>query len=305
MQWIALVSVVLYAIFFIARKYGVLENSVGVDEHKEKVREREKSNKQRKKERSKLAFYGSVSTLFGGLLLSASNKADHKFIISRLDLRSKILDRLYTPEELRGKYCLFAIVGVACIPLSVFIKPLLIITVATFIIFSFYKRRYLIKIQDEDDIIDVYFIDLFLLLYSRLRMGSKGRLATVVKSYIDTLKSMDDCTMQIAMLKLSQFLINNLTMYPDHVAVPILIERYKSAVVVNFCNVATQALQGIDNSDTLLTFKLDLMKRKSNLMKENAEKLRVKGNRAIYLIWVILFVFILVGWYSKLPTGFF
>ena len=60
-------------------------------------------------------------------------------------------------------------------------------TVASVIVFFSYPKVYIQKIHDEDEIIDVYFLDLYLLMYSRLRMGSKARLQSVVESYIDTL----------------------------------------------------------------------------------------------------------------------
>jgi hypothetical protein len=48
--------------------------------------------------------------------------------------------------------------------------------------------------------------------------------------------------------------------------VPKLREKYHSPVIVNFCNVATQSLQGIDNLDSLLTLKMELTRRKAQLM---------------------------------------
>ena len=80
---------------------------------------------------------------------------------------------------------------------------------------------------------------------------------------------------------------------------------YHSATIINFCNVATQALNGIENADNLLTFKMQLVERKTNLMRRNSQKILRKGERSIYAIWVILGIFIVVGWWSKLPKGFF
>ena len=94
-------------------------------------------------------------------------------------------------------------------------------------------------------------------------------------------------------------------MYEDHIAVPKLRDSYKSATIINFCNVATQSLNGVDNFDNLLTFKMQLTDRKTNLMRKRQQKILAAGNRSIYAIWVILFIFIVVGWKSKLPTGLF
>ena len=82
-------------------------------------------------------------------------------------------------------------------------------------------------------------------------------------------------------------------------------EVYHSATIINFCNVASQALQGIDNFDNLLTFKMQLVERKTNLMRKRQQAILRSGERSIYAIWVILIIFIAVGWYSKLPLGMF
>ena len=64
-------------------------------------------------------------------------------------------------------------------------------------------------------------------------------------------------------------------------------------------------MNGIENYDNLLTFKMQLVERKTELMRERSAKLVRSGERSIYAIYIILFIFIIVGWYSKLPTGMF
>ena len=105
------------------------------------------------------------------------------------------------------------------------------------------------------------------------------------------------------MLKLAKYLLNLLSLYEDHVAVPKLKEIYHSATIINFCNVASQSLNGVENYDNLLTFKMQLVERKTELMRQRSAKLVRNGERSIYLIYLILFIFIIVGWYSKLPIG--
>ena len=80
---------------------------------------------------------------------------------------------------------------------------------------------------------------------------------------------------------------------------------YHSATIINFCNIASQSLQGVDNFDNLMTFKLQLVDRKTVIMRKRQQQILASGERSIYAIWVILFIFVVVGWYSKLPTGFF
>lgn len=294
-----------FAVWQILIHFGVFEFSKGQSEVVVDIKAERNLNKKRRAERKKLNFYYAVTDMFRGILLSDFNYEKHLYYIERLDIRSEVLDRQLKPEELRGKHSLVLIIGLFCIPIGVFFKPIWIVTVFAVVRFATYCAVFKQRIEDEDECIDNYFLDLYLLMYSKLRLGSKARLQTVVESYIDTLETAQNLQMKKTMMSLAQFLLNNLTLYEDHVAIPKLRERYKSATITNFCNVASQALQGIDNADNLLTFKMALVRRKTAMMQLRAEKLCKQGERAIYAIYIILFIFIGVGWYGKLPTGFF
>lgn len=168
-----------------------------------------------------------------------------------------------------------------------------------------YQTVYKSKIADEDAIIDNYFIDLYLLLYSKLRQGSRARLQGTVENYINTLESSKATEESRIMLRFAKYFLNLLSLYEDHVAVPHLRDNYHSATIINFCNIATQSLNGVDNFDNLITFKMQLTERRAVLMRERQKKILAKGERSILAIWIILVIFIAVGWYSKLPTGMF
>lgn len=161
------------------------------------------------------------------------------------------------------------------------------------------------KILDENAIIDDYFIDLYLLLFSKLRQGSRARLQSTLDNYYFSLDSQAETEELKVMKKFVRHFLNLVALYEDHVAVMKIRELYPQATIINFCNIASQAMQGIDNYDNLISYKMQLIDRKRTIMKRKAEYLLAMGTRSIYLIWVILFIFILVGWYSKLPTGFF
>lgn len=273
---------------------------VSVGKSSDVIKKDKSDNKKREREKTKLEIYTQVTEMFRGILLPASKEADYKYYLSRLKYRSEILNRSITPEEFVGKEFLLLCLGIVALPLGIFFKP-------CFILGGFLILRYILKpvimkrkIYDEDEIIDLYFIDLYLLLYSKLRQGSKARLSSTVESYVDTLHTSNNAEMKRVMLGLAEFLLNNLSMYPDHEAIPLLRERYKSATIVNFCNVASQALQGIDNADTLLTFKMALVEKKAKMMRKLADKMRIKGERSIYLIYVLLFIFIGMSWASKI-----
>lgn len=302
-QTCIIILLTLFAVINILRSFGVFEFTKSSGKVVNEIREARKNNKKRARETRKLALYASVTNMFRGILMTESQYENHKYWIKRLELKSKVLDKLYTPEEYRGKYALFVLVGICVIPIGVFFKPILILTGVSLFLFISYPTGLRQRIEDEDVIIDNNFLDLYLLLYSRLKQGSRARIQSVVESYIETLENEKDVSKKDVMLKLARYMLNTLSQYEDHVAIPKLRERYNSATIINFCNVAGQALQGVDNSDNLLTFKMQLVERKTLAMEARSERIYAWGLRSIYLIWVILFFFVCCGWYSKLPTN--
>lgn len=285
----------------ILRSFGVLDFTRETSKVVDDIKKERNLQKKRKREQRKLALYASVTNMFRGILMSDLQYQNHLYWIQRLELKSKVLNRFYTPEEYRGKYGLLVLIGLFCIPIGIFFKPAFVVTAVMFALFIIYPIGLKQKIEDEDIVIDNNFLNLYLLMYSRLRMGSRARLQTVVESYIETMETEQDAQVKDVMLKFSRFLLNNLSQFEDHVAIPKLRDRYKGATIINFCNVAGQSLQGVDNADNLLTFKMQLVERKTDEMKKRSERIYKSGLRSIYLIWVILFIFICIGWYSKLP----
>lgn len=295
----------IYAVWNILKLFGVFETSVGISKVVNKVKEDANIGRKRKWEKMKLQTYAALTEAFRGLVMTDVDYENHKYVIDRLELRSKVLNRNLTPEEVKGKYLCFVALAIVCFIFGFFNKLFWAVAIMCMAVYFMYFPTLKQEVRDEDEIIDTYFIDLYLLMYSKLRLGSKARLQVVVESYMDTLQVSSNLQMKEVMLKFARFFLNNLTMYEDHEAIPHLRDRYKSATIVNFCNVAAQALQGVDNRDALLSFKIELTRRKTDMMKKRAENLRMWGERSIYLIYIILFIFIAVGWYSKLPTGLF
>lgn len=294
-----------FIVYNICKIFGVTEKNKGISKAEQFIREDRKTATKRDREKGKLGFYTAMTNGIRGIVLGDISYEEHRYIIDRLDLRSKVLNRLYTPEELKGKYLMLFYIGLVFMPLGFIASFFMFIGIILILIYIFYMPYYKQKVADEDTIIDTYFIDLFLLMYSRLKLGSRARLQSVLESYTDSLEASTDANVKAVMLKFSRFFLNNLSMYEDHEAVPKLLERYHSATIRNFCNVATQALQGVNNADSLLSFKIELTRRKTDIMKNKAQVMRRKGQLAVYLTYVILFIFVVVGWYSKLPRGLF
>lgn len=304
LQTCIIVLLTIFAVWQILRSFGVFEYSGTSNKTVADIKFERKLNRKRRKEQKKLTFYASVINLFRGIFMTDMQYEKHRYWIQRLELKSKILNRNYTPEEYRGKYAFRVIIGIFFIPIGVFFKPALLVTIITVLMFVMYPSGLKSQIEEEDRIIDNNFLNLYLLMYSRLKMGSRARLQSVVESYIETMQNERDVKVRDTMLKLARYMLNTLSQYEDHVAIPKLRNRYNSATIINFCNVAGQALQGVNNADNLLTFKMQLIERKTIAMEKRSEKIYAWGLKSIYLIWVILFFFVCVGWYSKLPTNY-
>lgn len=294
-----------FAVFQILRLYGVFEINRSSSKVASTIESERKKKKQRRFEQSKLNIYSTFTDIFRGILLPPLTEQKQKFYIDRLDLRTKYLGRRYTAEEYRGKMYLPFILSLVCIPLA----TIKIVFLAVPIAFGLRALTYMVRLKqqvyDEDEIIDNNFIKLYLTLFSKLRGGSRARLQGTVESYADTLESQTKTDETEVMLRFTRYFLNLLAMYEDHQAIPHLRDLYSSNVIINFCNVAGQALQGVDNFDNLITFKMQLINRQTVAMRKKQQAILAKGERSIYAIWVILFIFIIVGWYSKLPTGFF
>lgn len=293
-----LIVVTLFAIYNILKYYGVFEY-VSIKRTNESIRDRNNRVKDLKRATSILSFFDFCAGFLGNFFMQGNIEESHRLYVDRLEL--KFYGKKYTPRELRGMYVAILILGVFLVPLGLVFKPVIILSIVCFLVFMGYQKYYDLKISDEDEIIDEYFVDLYLTMYAKLKQGSKGRLTPVMKSYINSLNLISDDKVKDTMLKLAQFLLNNLSNYEDHIAIPKLRERYNSPIIIKFCNIATQALQGVENEDNLLSFRIDLVSMKVQRMKKKSAIMQVKGERAIYLIYAILITFILVGWYSKLP----
>lgn len=305
MKTVILVLATIFAVYNILKLYGVFEFSVRPRKTVNEIEEKRKYNKKRKLETKKLGLYSASVDLFRGIFMSDITYEKHKYYIQRLELRSEPLDRLLTPEEVRGKRVLPLLLSLIFIPLGIFFPVVILIPIAFLANLLTYQTAYKVKIADEDDIIDNQFINLYLLMYSKLKQGSRARLQGTVENYINTLEGSKLTEESRVMLKFSRYFLNLLALYEDHVAVPHLRDVYHSATIINFCNVATQSLNGIENFDNLLTFKMQLTERQINMMRKRQQEILRRGERSIYAIWIILIIFIAVGWVSKMPTGMF
>lgn len=289
-------------VYCILRLYGVFEVHSGSKKAIEKQDNKKSEDRKRSFEIFKLNFYETM-TGFTSWMFDVRKREEHDYFIKRLQKRSEVLNRNYTPEEYRGKHVTWLAFSLVGLPLMFVNKIFIAIPILGVLQFVTYETFCRNDIQDEDDIIDANFTDLYLLMYSELRKGSKGSIKGVVLAYQQSLQSMGLTKMTEVMLKFTEFLLNSLNYTTESEAIQELKTRYHSALITNFCNVAVQSLQGIDNYDTLLSTKMNLTEKRKQNMLRITEKRRKQGEILIYGVYIILAQFIILSILSKLPSA--
>lgn len=296
------IIILLITIVWVTKKYNMWGSSKG----SKKAKEDKKSDDIEFKKRRTVAWFmkqfeGFCKTMGGDL--SEKQKYEWKFRISRKHINVPVLEREFKAEEfvgiLRAVTFFFVAIGIATyvvsqnvICLGIAVAGVVAPTLVKFLLDS--------AIAQDDEELEKDFPDLYLLLYSRLSRGANARLGPTLADYYNTLDSMYDKDEHVVMRHFLQDFRNAIDLYSDEMqAIPIIREKYKSATIVNFCNLAMQSLRGVENKDKLLAFKMELSNRRKQQMEETAEKLVERGNKAIMLIFIILFQFIIISWSSK------
>lgn len=297
-----LVVATTYAVVNILKLFGVFNINRSNKSAISKFKSEKKTNKKRNFERFKLELYSSLTQSFG-FLYTKTVQENHEYYIKRLNIRSTKLERNYTAEELRGKYIIFIVLGVVFLFLGMFSMLFGVLSGVCIFIFVIYQRYYLQKVKEEDDIIDVEFCNFYLMIYGQLRKGSKGTIKNVTLAYQRGLSNIGNNKECRVMNKFTEYLLANLNMYPDHIAVNKLSERYLSATVINFANLSAQALQGVDNYETLQSFRAQLIRRKTEEMNKRSEKAKNNVNYAKWGIYFILGEFVILSFLAKMPQG--
>ena len=242
-----------------------------------------------------------------GFQPSLSKIEKYKFNINRGRLVAPYTDRNFSPTELLGIFkfikfisCFFAIFLTVLTGSRVF----LILFVGLFVnaIFEYVME---FKIMDEDKEIEKDFPDLYMLLYSRLVRGTQTRLAPTLDDYIKSIDAVYGEESHKAMRNFVMDLRKNIEIYgDDSMAVHKMRDTYRSAMLVNFFNLAIQTLRGVDNKDKLLAFKMELSQKKLDAMTEAANALVAKGQKAVMLIFIILAQFVVLSWVAKAGLSF-
>jgi len=241
-------------------------------------------------------FYDNI-----GFGVSESRKLDLEYKIYRLRLKVSTLNRDVSYKELYGLIKVFQMVGLFGLVMGIIRQDVIWLSLGVFLLTAYLFDIYaLFKINKEDEELERDFPDLFLLLYSRLLKGSKVRLSPALKDY---LRSIDNISANEEKKAIRNFVVdlqNNIELYgDDSIALSKIRDKYRSVLVINFCNLAMQALSGVDNKDKLLSFKIELTNRRIEVLRDKMDKTVKKGEIAVNAIYLILFQFILLSWLAK------
>lgn len=298
-------SVLVYFVLFITRMNNMW--GVGKATSKARVDIRREKNLQKKRLRwTRLLSWCEWITYNVGNVPSENKLKDYQFRIDRLRWRVKVLDRELRATELIGILRLFGLLGsfIGVLGFVLSLNPLWFLFFGFWLIFGVFRVYSDFRISDEDRELERDFPDFYLVVYSRLVQGTKNRLAPVLQEYLRMLDVTHggECKKPIKYFVLD--FRNNIEIYGDDIlAIMALREKYTSVMIINFCNLAIQALNGVNNADKLQDFKIELSHRRSKEMQKRADRLVAKGRRAVMVIYLILFQFILLSWYAKLQMA--
>lgn len=304
---IVLYSILLGVVFAILRKIGIIGAKRGT----------KKSAKQKDREQSVLhqrqltiwmmKQFDSIYNFIG--YTSKDQEFEIKYKMDRCGLSVKALERRMKVSELVGIFRLiqFFVILITIVAFSLSLNVLTLAILLGLLIPKAYLFSLQVKIMSEDEELEENFPDLYLLLYSRLIKGSHARIEPTIKDYVNSLNDMYGVGVgHSAIRRFCARFIANVEIYGDEsMAVKHMREYYRSPTIINFCNLAIQALSGVDNSDKLLTFKQELAEERRVKMDKRAEALVEKGNKVIFIIYVILFEFIVLSWVSKVDLSMF
>lgn len=299
-------AVLIIFVLFITRQNNLWGNKKGSNKTKIEVKKAKNIAGKRNKLLKFLDKSDYVCNHFG-FEPSPTTIQKYKFHIMRGRLTLPYIERNITPTELIGVFkiikFIFCFLGVFLTVITGF-KIFVILFAVLFINLAFsLVMEY--KVIDEDTEIEKDFPDLFMLLYSRLVRGTQVRLAPTLDEYIKSIDVIYGESSHKAMRIFVTELRKNIEIYgDDSMAVHKMRDMYKSAMLVNFFNLAIQSLRGVDNKDKLLAFKMELSQKKLDTMTDKANKMVEKGQKAVLLIFIILAQFVILSWVAKAGLSF-
>ena len=175
------------------------------------------------------------------------------------------------------------------------------VAITSFLVQPIVRGFLKILIDEQDKELEHDFPELYLLLYCELRRGTNSRIAPSLQDYMRSCNALYAPTEHAVIRRFVLDLQNNIEVYSDESeALVHMREKYKSALIVNFCNLATQSLRGVDTDDKLMAFKIELQAKQKDMMEREAHARVELGRKSLIMVYFILFQFIALSWAAKL-----
>lgn len=308
-KWLILAIVCIPVLIYILKINYVIGSNTGtkkaVLDNKQKLKLDAKSLKTQKR----LAYFNDFSQRVGGALKN-EQRYDWEYRMNRLRITIASTGHEVTVNEFIGilRYIqiafytlalLFVFLGVWAAGAIFFLLGFNVINIVAGFIDFMLKSS---EIDVEKD-----FPDFYMFIYTRLMKGANANLTVAVQDYYRNLQQIyprkGDHT---AIKRFVEDFLNILAINSTEVeAVTVLRERYKSAIIASFCNLAAQALRGVDNREKLISFQMDLLGRQKDEMERVAKTRAEWASYTIYSIYIILFEFIVLSWMSKIDLSMF
>lgn len=273
-----------------------------------KVAQRDKKAylEERKKAETTLKLLGMCETAANrlGFEVKDSQIFTWDFIINRLFKPIPSINRKMKALELIG---IFKITEMFCIFVSIFLFLMtfsavwVAVALVSLALPGVFSTVFDTMIHAQDKELERDFPDLYLLLFCALEGGVNSRISPSLQDFIRSYNALYDESEHTVIREFVRTLQNNIEVYSaESDALVHMREKYKSALVVNFCNLATQALRGAPVEDRLLSFKMELQNKQKVMMEKEAERRVERGRKAIIFIYIILFEFVVLSWASTI-----
>lgn len=222
--------------------------------------------------------------------------------IQRLDMRIPVVHSPLSAKQLKGIFKALNILGLFIVTAGLLITGSVFSLLGLLFIFSnkVFTTIASMIIADRDKNIEDNFPDLYFSLYPYLTKGVEVRLTNGLREFLkarDTPRGKSE--MKYLLIFVEDFL-RLIDLYNDDIkALKELRNKYTFVTFVNFSNIAAQALDGIDNRDKLLNFRIELQRKNKARIEDNANKKVQWGVRSTYIIMAIMFQFIGIMVYLK------
>lgn len=300
---VSVVLICIVAVLYVFGKLGFFNMAKPSTKIKQEQQDYNAVIKKRKFTQNVLsALEGFAQKVGGGI--NDRDRFNWDFRIQRLMQPIEAVGRTMTPIEVVGllRFVQFFLISVGIAGLvingAVFFAILVLIGI---VIPSVVTMICDMMITEQDKNIERDFTDFYLLVHSHLLKGTNAHIANTLTEYIQ----MCDATMEPEDHKDIRGFAAHLratisVMSDEQKAINQIRDRYKSATVVNFCNLASAAMQGVDNQEGLLTFKLELIERQKTYVRNVARERAEKATKSIYAIWLILAEFVVIVMVTRL-----